>query len=125
MLRNALRHAGTSSPLRVHARHGRATVVLTVADEGPGVPEALVHRLGDPFFRTESARTRETGGVGLGLAIVKRCVEACNGTVTIRNVKPHGLCVELHLQPSGEPSFAANHSTGESLHVSTGLEPPP
>lgn len=100
VLRNAVRHAGTASALRVHARQGRAMVLLSVADEGPGVPEALIHRLGDPFFRTESARTRETGGVGLGLAIVKRCIEACNGTVSIRNLKPHGLCVEMHLQPS-------------------------
>jgi two-component system sensor histidine kinase CpxA len=104
LLRNAIRHAGANSPLRVHARQGRATVVLSVADEGPGVPESVVHRLGDPFFRTESARTRETGGVGLGLAIVKRCIEACNGTVSIRNIKPHGLCVELQLLPSGETS---------------------
>jgi two-component system sensor histidine kinase CpxA len=97
VLRNAVRHAGAASPLKVQARESRSSVVLSVSDEGPGVPEALVHRLGDPFFRTESARTRETGGVGLGLAIVKRCIEACDGTMSIRNLKPHGLCVELHL----------------------------
>jgi two-component system sensor histidine kinase CpxA len=97
VLRNAVRHAGAASPLKVQARESRSSVVLSVSDEGPGVPEASVHRLGDPFFRTESARTRETGGVGLGLAIVKRCVEACGGTVSIRNLKPHGLCVEMQL----------------------------
>jgi two-component system sensor histidine kinase CpxA len=97
VLRNAVRHAGAASPLKVLARETRSAVLLSVADEGPGVPEAFVHRLGDPFFRTESARTRETGGVGLGLAIVKRCVEACGGTVSIRNLKPHGLCVEMQL----------------------------
>ena len=97
VLRNAVRHAGAESPLKVQARESRSSVLLSVSDEGPGVPEAFVHRLGDPFFRTESARTRETGGVGLGLAIVKRCVEACGGTVSIRNLKPHGLCVEMQL----------------------------
>jgi two-component system, OmpR family, sensor histidine kinase CpxA len=97
VLRNAVRHAGAASPLKVQARETRSAVLLSVSDEGPGVPEAFVHRLGDPFFRTESARTRETGGVGLGLAIVKRCVEACGGTVSIRNLKPHGLCVEMQL----------------------------
>jgi two-component system sensor histidine kinase CpxA len=100
VLRNAIRHAGKESPLKIHARSARSTVLLSVSDEGPGVPEAVVHRLGDPFFRTESARSRETGGVGLGLAIVKRCLEACEGTVSIRNLKPHGLCVELHLKPA-------------------------
>ena len=102
VLRNAVRHAGAASPLKVQARESRSSVVLSVSDEGPGVPEAFVHRLGDPFFRTESARTRETGGVGLGLAIVKRCVEACGGTVSIRNLKPHGLCVEMQLPEAAE-----------------------
>jgi two-component system, OmpR family, sensor histidine kinase CpxA len=102
VLRNAVRHAGATSPLKVHARESRSSVVLSLSDEGPGVPEAFVHRLGDPFFRTESARTRETGGVGLGLAIVKRCVEACGGTVNIRNLKPHGLCVEIQLAVAAE-----------------------
>ena len=106
VLRNALRHAGAKSPIKVQARQGRTSVVLSVSDEGPGVPEALVHRLGDPFFRTESARTRETGGVGLGLAIVKRCLEACEGTVSIRNIKPHGLCVEMQLKPGEETHIA-------------------
>lgn len=103
VLRNAVRHAGTTNPLKVEARQGRSSVVLSISDEGPGVPEGVVHRLGDPFFRTESARTRESGGVGLGLAIVKRCIEACDGTVSIRNLKPHGLCVELHLKPVAPP----------------------
>ena len=104
VLRNAIRHAGADSPKKVHARSMRSSVVLSFSDEGPGVPEAVVHRLGDPFFRTESARSRETGGVGLGLAIVKRCVEACEGTVSIRNIQPHGLCVELHLIPAEGPA---------------------
>jgi two-component system sensor histidine kinase CpxA len=109
VLRNAVRHAGAASPLKVQARESRESVLLSVSDEGPGVPEALVHRLGDPFFRTESARTRETGGVGLGLAIVKRCVEACGGTVGIRNLKPHGLCVEM-LLPLAEEAPAGVRS---------------
>jgi len=104
VLRNAVRHAGATSPLKIQARETRSSVVLSVSDEGPGVPEAFVHRLGDPFFRTESARTRETGGVGLGLAIVKRCVGACGGTVSIRNLKPHGLCVEMQLTGAEAPS---------------------
>jgi two-component system sensor histidine kinase CpxA len=97
VLRNALRYAGDSGPIRLEARRSGSKVLLTIADSGPGVPPAMVHRLCDPFFRTESARTRETGGVGLGLAIVKRCVEACGGSILIRNAIPHGLVVELTL----------------------------
>ena len=97
ILRNSLRYAPESGPIVVESRRAGDEVLLTIADKGPGVPAELVHRLCDPFFRTEMARTREAGGVGLGLSIVKRCVEACGGTVLLRNQLPHGLVVELRL----------------------------
>jgi two-component system sensor histidine kinase CpxA len=87
-----------SGPITVSARDRGEHIALLVTDCGPGVPEEALHRLFDPFFRPESARTRETGGAGLGLAIVKSCVEACGGTVSVRNVEPHGLQVEFELQ---------------------------
>jgi two-component system sensor histidine kinase CpxA len=104
VLRNSLRYAGDSGTLWVDSKRSGEHLILSLADEGPGVPADLLHRLCDPFFRTESARTRETGGVGLGLAIVKRCVEACGGTINIRNRSPHGLIVELALQLPEAPS---------------------
>jgi two-component system sensor histidine kinase CpxA len=100
VLRNSLRYAEGSGPILLEARREKDEVLLRISDKGPGVPPELVHRLCDPFFRTESARTRETGGVGLGLSIVKRCVEACGGTVLLRNLAPHGLAVEMRLPAS-------------------------
>ena len=87
-----------TGPIVVSARSSGAHVIVTVTDSGPGVPEEALHRLFDPFFRPEAARTRETGGAGLGLAIVKSCIEACGGTVAVRNVEPTGLQVEFTLQ---------------------------
>ncbi len=94
-----LQHADghPAGPIVVAARGSGAHIIITVTDSGPGVPEAALHRLFDPFYRPEAARTRETGGAGLGLAIVKSCVEACGGTVTARNVQPTGLQVEFTL----------------------------
>ena len=103
VLRNAIRYAtpAGTNPITVAAIHrGEGRIFLTVKDSGPGVPEAALHRLFDPFFRPEAARTRETGGAGLGLAIVKSCVEACGGTVTARNVLPTGLELEFVLRPA-------------------------
>ena len=98
VLRNSLRYADGPAPIRVVARRKKDEILLQISDEGPGVAPEFLHRLCDPFFRTESARTRQTGGVGLGLSIVKRCVEVCGGSVLLRNQVPHGLLVELRFQ---------------------------
>jgi len=95
-----------SGPITVSARDCGDHISLYVTDCGPGVPEEALHRLFDPFFRPESARTRETGGTGLGLAIVRSCVEACGGSVAVRNVKPSGLQVEFELRRAPSPSSA-------------------
>jgi two-component system sensor histidine kinase CpxA len=65
----------------------------------------------DPFFRVESSRSRDTGGIGLGLAIVKTCVEACRGTVTARNRQPSGLEVTIKLPAVANPAAADRHET--------------
>lgn len=97
LLRNALRYAANDGPITVSARRESNAVVLVVADQGPGVPADSLGRLFEPFYRPESARTRESGGVGLGLAIVKTCIEACGGTVAAQNLQPRGFAVSLHL----------------------------
>ena len=100
VIRNALRYAPPVSdgPITLSAREEGAQIIAAVTDGGPGVPADALHRLFDPFFRPESARTRETGGAGLGLAIVKSCIEACGGTVAVRNIDPRGLQVEFTLR---------------------------
>ena len=98
LVRNAVRYAGQAGPITVSAARKDGEVVVTVADQGPGVPEASLQQIFDPFFRGEPSRSRDTGGVGLGLAIVKTCVEACQGTVTARNRAPQGLEVQIVLK---------------------------
>lgn len=111
--RPTVQHDGRpAGPITVSARERDDRVSILVTDSGPGVPEDALHRLFDPFFRPETARTRETGGTGLGLAIVKSCIEACGGTVEVRNVQPSGLQVEFnvaraHLQSAGRSWMAS------------------
>jgi two-component system sensor histidine kinase CpxA len=101
VLRNAIRHAGSSGPISIQARREADEAIVTIADSGPGVPEAELPRIFDAFYRLDTARTRETGGTGLGLAIVKACCDSCCGTVVARNRAPHGLEVEMRL-PAAE-----------------------
>jgi two-component system sensor histidine kinase CpxA len=96
--RPTLHHDGRpAGPITVSTREHEDRVSIFITDSGPGVPEEALHRLFDPFFRPETARTRETGGTGLGLAIVKSCIEACGGSVAVRNVQPTGLQVEFDM----------------------------
>jgi two-component system sensor histidine kinase CpxA len=97
LLRNAVRYAGDAGPITVTARSAGDQVVLTATDCGPGLPEESVNEVFAPFYRLESARTRDTGGVGLGLAIARSCVEACHGTIACRNRQPSGLEVTIIL----------------------------
>jgi two-component system sensor histidine kinase CpxA len=97
LVRNAIRYAGGQGQITISAQRQAERIVMTVADCGPGVPEEAVEKIFTPFFRLESARDRKTGGTGLGLAIARSCVEACGGTVTCGNRKPHGLNVTMIL----------------------------
>lgn len=96
LVRNALRYAGGT--VRLTATATADQILITVSDAGPGVPEAALQKIFDPFYRLEESRSRETGGVGLGLAIVKTCVEACDGSVSAHNRQPSGLEVRLTLR---------------------------
>lgn len=69
---------------------------LQISDHGPGVPEAILHRLTQPFYRADEARTSAAGS-GLGLAIVKKVVEHMGGTLTLSNRKQGGLQADLML----------------------------
>jgi signal transduction histidine kinase len=80
---NAARHAASNIAFGLSQQNG--TVTLTVADDGPGIPEADRERVFQRFVRLDAARTRgsdDTGGSGLGLAIVAEIIRAHGGTVT-------------------------------------------
>jgi len=97
LVRNALRYAG-DAPVELSAARGGQAIHILVRDRGPGVPEAALARLGEPFYRPEVSRDRDSGGTGLGLAIVKRCVEACGGNVVFRNREGGGFEAEIRLE---------------------------
>lgn len=90
LLRNAERHAKRTVELIV--RDAGRTVVLSVCDDGSGVPERDRDRIFEPFARLEAARDRAAGGVGLGLAIVKRLVLRAGATIEVQTAARGGAC---------------------------------
>ncbi len=115
VLRNSVRYAGDGTPISVMATVAGGNVSIVIQDRGPGVPAEALKHLAEPFFRPEKSRSRDTGGVGLGLAIVKSCVEACGGTLQVRNRDGGGLEVEITLKLASEATEPQTHSLVDFL----------
>jgi signal transduction histidine kinase len=95
---NAARHARHEITFGLMESHG--TVVLTVADDGPGIAPADRARVFDRFVRLNSARSRDTGGTGLGLAIVAEVINRHHGTIHLSSSPTGGALFEAHLPSS-------------------------
>jgi signal transduction histidine kinase len=93
VLRNAVRYA--RSTVAVTVERAGARTVISVDDDGPGVPPDERHRLFEPFTRLEGSRGRDSGGVGLGLAIVKSVAEWHGGEARISDSPLGGARVSI------------------------------
>lgn len=85
LINNAVRYARTEVAVTVapERRGGRPVVVLSVVDDGPGIPETERERVFDRFYRVQESRSRETGGTGLGLPIVRDIVRNHGGRIQL------------------------------------------
>jgi signal transduction histidine kinase len=83
---NAVRHAHSRVELAAEVDHDQ--VVLSVLDDGPGVPHAERERVFERFTRLDDARTRDSGGSGLGLPIARELVHRAGGQVLLQDADP-------------------------------------
>jgi len=88
LLDNALKYAGAVSIL---LEDDEDRLVIRLQDNGPGIPEAVLERVFEPFFRVEGSRNRNTGGTGLGLSIARNIAQLHGGNLILRNRKGGGL----------------------------------
>ena len=98
---NAVRYCPAGSMITVAIRLGGNIAVLSVQDNGPGVPLDQLERLFERFYRVPGVTSE---GSGLGLAIVKEVAEAASGSVSARVVSGGGLSVEIRLPAAAEPA---------------------
>lgn len=89
LLENAQRYAGDDAEIAIGARYARESeesgVYISLADNGPGLPEVLVERIFERFYQIDGGRERSSSGVGLGLAICRGFVEAHGGCIWAEN----------------------------------------
>ena len=100
LLENASNYAPEGSAIVMGSRRHGERILLTVVDEGPGIPDADLPRVFERFYRVDKARARDRkdpGGTGLGLAIVKHLVELHGGRVSAANRAEGGAILTVEL----------------------------
>jgi len=109
LIDNAIKYSGTEKPIHVQATAeaipGQAglSLVISIRDEGNGIPAEHLPRLFERFYRVDKGRSRQVGGTGLGLSIVKHIVQAHGGTIAVVSERGQGstFTVQLPLTASG------------------------
>jgi two-component system sensor histidine kinase BaeS len=97
LLENSLRYTDKGGKLKFSIEKSPTAVVLRFDDSHPGIPEDLMPKVFDRFFRVEPSRSRELGGSGLGLAICKTILEAHSGSITASKSDLGGIRIEITL----------------------------
>lgn len=114
LLANAIKFTNRGGRITVRARAEPATMLLSVEDNGIGIGEDDLPRIGDPFFQARSSYDRSYGGSGLGLSIVKGLVDLHGGDVEICSRVGEGTRVLVRLPLSSKPRGAQTISIARS-----------
>jgi signal transduction histidine kinase len=98
LLRNALHYSSPESGLiTLAAVVEDGEIVATVSDNGPGLSQDQADHLGEPFYRSDTSRTRESGGTGLGLYLAALVANAHGGSLSLRDTNDQGASFEIRL----------------------------
>jgi signal transduction histidine kinase len=98
LLDNALRYTPSGGSVQAECHRENGQIRFSIADTGPGIPEADLPHIFTPLFRGEGSRNRRTGGAGLGLTIAQKIIVAHGGTLTAAN-RPEGGAVLMGTLP--------------------------
>jgi two-component system sensor histidine kinase SenX3 len=109
LIANAVQYSPEGSRVGVGVSSNEGIVEIAVTDQGVGIPEDELDRVFERFYRSDPARSRNTGGSGLGLAIVKHVVQNHGGDVRVWSQQGHGSTFTIRLP---EASHAAATSLG-------------
>ena len=97
LVRNALVHTPSRSPIEIAVTTRNGTAHLEVADHGPGLRAEDQERIFEPFYRADPSRSRDSGGAGLGLSIVSAVVAAHGGRVSVKETSGGGATFDVEL----------------------------
>jgi len=97
LVANAVQHTPETAKITIRVGTSGSDAILEVCDEGPGLSQDDAQRIFERFYRTDSSRTRTSGGAGLGLSIVDSLVRAHHGTVRVTTAPGNGCRFTVRL----------------------------
>ncbi|CRK83750.1 two-component sensor histidine kinase [Neobacillus massiliamazoniensis] len=97
LIDNAIKYSKENKDIQISAEQAGSEILLSVIDNGIGIPADQVHEVFNRFYRVDKARSRENGGIGLGLSIAKRLIEKYNGSISINSKEGIGTKVSMTL----------------------------
>ncbi len=113
LLSNAIKFSPQGGVVTVSAQLSGKEVVLSVADQGIGIPKEALPKLFGKFFRVDNQETRDIGGTGLGLALIKKIIEAHGGRVWVESTVGKGSTFFFSL-----PVMIQHASTADNSNIS-------
>jgi two-component system sensor histidine kinase VicK len=97
IISNAIKYTPENGTISLVAKRRDGKIIISVTDNGIGIPKEDLPRLFERFYRVDKARSRERGGTGLGLAIAKEIVDAHHGTIEVESELDHGTTMTIIL----------------------------
>lgn len=97
IIENAIKYSKDGSEIEVETKIHKKFFTMYIKDTGIGIPEHLIHRIFDKFYRVDSSRSKHTGGRGLGLTLTKAIIELHNGTIQVKSEEGVGTVFTLHI----------------------------
>ncbi len=98
LIENAIKYSGKDTHIKISFFDMDKNYLVEITDEGPGIEEQDLPRIFERFYRTDKARSRQTGGSGLGLSIVKHIIEAHEQTINVRSTPGVGTTFAFTLE---------------------------
>ena len=97
ILKNAIMYSNPDSKINIILSSQKDSCIVEIVDNGKGIKKENIKKIFNRFFREESSRSRDYGGLGLGLPIVKKILDLHNGDITIDSEIDKGTSVKIFL----------------------------
>lgn len=97
IIENAIQYSAEGAKIGIDTKLHKKFLTINIKDTGIGIPEHLIHRIFDKFYRVDASRSRYTGGRGLGLTLTKAIIELHNGTIKVKSEEGVGTVFTLHI----------------------------